>query len=180
MASVTKSTVTYVRIDDARLAAVCENYFRWKDLNNYIKASGSRGINMPDAISEPIACYALGYAWNRGPIPGDASKPGSSMIIEIKATSSTDNDLTSFSPKSKFDKLVFISFDLTNDKVSIYELNISSYELSKIRVSSTETIADQQSQKRRPRLSIFKSIIFPNNVAPVASFDLRSRTLTKY
>ena len=52
-------SVNYVEIDAQRLDTVCDAYFKWKDLNTYIKQNSTRGINMPDVISEPIACYCL-------------------------------------------------------------------------------------------------------------------------
>ena len=38
---------------------------KWKDLNTYVKSLVSRGINMPDAISEPMGCYCLNLLWNK-------------------------------------------------------------------------------------------------------------------
>ncbi len=46
-------------IDDARINETCNAYFKWKDLNTYISNCSHRGINMPDAISEPMGCYCL-------------------------------------------------------------------------------------------------------------------------
>lgn len=65
----------YIEIDDARINETCDAYFKWKDLNTYIKSTSSRGINMPDAISEPMGCYCLGYLWNRDNEVGDATDP---------------------------------------------------------------------------------------------------------
>lgn len=56
----------YITIDDARIDETCNAYFKWKDLNTYISNNSHRGINMPDAISEPMGCYCMGYLWNRG------------------------------------------------------------------------------------------------------------------
>lgn len=55
-----------IKIDDARIDETCSAYFKWKDLNTYIKSNSNRGINMPDAISEPMGCYCLDLVWNRG------------------------------------------------------------------------------------------------------------------
>ena len=43
-----------IQIDNARINETIDAYFKWKDLNTYIKSTSSRGINMPDAISEPM------------------------------------------------------------------------------------------------------------------------------
>ena len=65
----------YITIDDARIDETCNAYFKWKDLNTYISNNSHRGTNMPDAISEPMGCYCLGYLWNRGDEVGDATIP---------------------------------------------------------------------------------------------------------
>ena len=62
-----------IQIDNARINETIDAYFKWKDLNTYIKSTSSRGINMPDAISEPMGCYCLGYLWYRGDVVGDAT-----------------------------------------------------------------------------------------------------------
>ena len=49
------------KIDEVRKDEVCDAYFKWKDLNTFIKSQTSRGINMPDAISEPLGCYCMDY-----------------------------------------------------------------------------------------------------------------------
>lgn len=43
-----------IKIDDARIDETCSAYFKWKDLNTYIKSNSNRGINMPDAISRVL------------------------------------------------------------------------------------------------------------------------------
>ena len=45
-----------IKIDEPRIQETCDAYFKWKDLNTYVKSLVSRGINMPDAISEPMGC----------------------------------------------------------------------------------------------------------------------------
>lgn len=75
----------YITIDDARIDETCNAYFKWKDLNTYISNNSHRGINMPDAISEPMGCYCLGYLWNRGDEVGDATDPNTGRKIEFKA-----------------------------------------------------------------------------------------------
>ena len=89
----------YITIDDARIDETCNAYFKWKDLNTYISNNSHRGINMPDAISEPMGCYCLGLLWNRGDEVGDATDPNTGKKIEFKATSRFEGDLSSFGPK---------------------------------------------------------------------------------
>ena len=73
----------YITIDDARIDETCNAYFKWKDLNTYISNNSHRGINMPDAISEPMGCYCMGYLWNRGDEVGDATDPNTGRKIEF-------------------------------------------------------------------------------------------------
>ena len=54
----------FIRIDAPRIDDACGAYFKWKDLNSYVSKNSTRGINMPDVISEPIGCYCLGLFWN--------------------------------------------------------------------------------------------------------------------
>ena len=104
-----------IEIDEARIDETCNAYFKWKDLNTYISNNSRRGINMPDAISEPMGCYCLGYLWNRGSEVGDATNPKTGEKIEFKATSRFEGDLSSFGPKCEFDDLVFLRFNLNEN-----------------------------------------------------------------
>ncbi len=120
-----------IEIDEARIDETCSAYFKWKDLNTYISNNSHRGINMPDAISEPMGCYCLGYLWNRGSEAGDATDPATNRKIEFKATSRFEGDLSSFGPKCTFDDLVFLRFNLEENLLYIYDLKINSEEFGR-------------------------------------------------
>lgn len=160
-------------IDDARIDATCDAYFKWKDLNTYIKNTSSRGINMPDAISEPMACYCLGFEWNRGKEVGDATDPKTGRKIEFKATSSFEGDLSSFGPKTIFDDLVFLRFNLDENLLYIYDLNVNSEEFGKYPANKTQTIQDQKNEGRRPHVSLFELFVKAKNLKPDIIFDIR-------
>lgn len=160
-------------IDNARLNSACEAYFLWKDLNNYVKSIDTRGINMPDVISEPIACYALGYTWNRGSASGDATDERGRKI-EFKATSRWDGDLSSFGPKCQFDDLVFLRFNLTENKMYIYDLNIDSYQFGQMPANKKQTIRQQQQQGRRPHISLYDMFVVGRNMEPTVIFNIRT------
>ena len=166
--------IRFFEIDEVRIDEACEAYFKWKDLNTYIKSVGKRGLNMPDAISEPMGCYCLDLLWNRGKIPGDASDKEKKLKIEFKATSNFDSDLSSFGPKSKFDDLVFLRFDLEENKLYVYDLHINSVQLGKFQASKKETVEDQRKQGRRPRLGLIETYIKPNKLKPDVIFDIRT------
>lgn len=70
-------------------------YHYWKNLNKQLEPFASRKVNIPESISEPLVCYALGYTWHNKAntnSSGDASFDG--KLVEIKATSNFDDDLT--------------------------------------------------------------------------------------
>ena len=165
--------IAYFTIDDARIDETCNAYFKWKDLNTYISNNSHRGINMPDAISEPMGCYCLGYLWNRGDEVGDATDPNTGRKIEFKATSRFEGDLSSFGPKCVFDDLVFLRFKLDENLLYIYDLNINSEEFGKYPANKTQTIQEQKNQGRRPHVSLQTLFVDANNLEPDIIFDIR-------
>lgn len=162
-----------ITIDDARIDETCNMYFKWKDLNTYISNNSRRGINMPDAISEPMGCYCLDFLWNKGNIVGDATDPITNRKIEFKATSRFEGDLSSFGPKTEFDDLVFLRFNLNDNLLYIYDLNINSKEFGKYPANQKETIEDQKQQGRRPHVSLYKLFVEAKELRPDIIFDIR-------
>ena len=156
-----------IEIDEARIDETCNAYFKWKDLNTYISN------NMPDAISEPMGCYCLGYLWNRGSEVGDATNPKTGEKIEFKATSRFEGDLSSFGPKCEFDDLVFLRFNLNENLLYIYDLKINSEEFGKYPANKTQTIQDQKEQGRRPHVSLQQLFVDAQNLEPDIIFDIR-------
>lgn len=163
----------YIKIDNARINETCDAFFKWKDLNTYIKSTSSRGINMPDAISEPMGCYCLGLLWNRGDEVGDATDPITKVKVEFKATSKFDGDLSSFGPTTVFDDLVFLRFNIYDNLLYIYDLKINSDELGSYPANSFETIEQQKQQKRRPHVSLKKLFVDAKQLVPDIIFDIR-------
>jgi len=161
-----------IKIDAARIDETCNAYFKWKDLNTYISNNSHRGINMPDAISEPMGCYCLGYEWNRGDEVGDATAPDGRKI-EFKATSRFEGDLSSFGPKCQFDDLVFLRFNLDDNLLFIYDLQVNSEEFGKYPANSRETIQDQKNQGRRPHISLQTLFVEAKKLEPDIIFDIR-------
>ena len=159
-----------ITIDDARIDETCNAYFKWKDLNTYISNNSRRGINMPDAISEPMGCYCLGFLWNRGSQVGDATDPITDRKIEFKATSRFEGDLSSFGPKTVFDDLVFLRFKLDENLLYIYDLKINSEEFGKYPANQNETIEDQKKQGRRPHVSLYKLFVETKDLEPDVIF----------
>lgn len=166
----------YVVVDKARYKDSLDMYHLWKELDQRIRTSATRGVNIPETITEAIACYAMRYRWNKG-TGGDAIDT-SGRIIEMKATSNWERDTSSFSPKEEFDELVFLRLDKRQDLLYIYETNINSDELKRIQVNSSETLEMQQNAGRRPRFSIIKLIIEPRGLEPVKVVSMRDGKIT--
>lgn len=160
-----------VKIDEPRIQETCDAYFKWKDLNTYVKSLVSRGINMPDAISEPMGCYCLNLLWNKSSGGDAVAEDG--RKIEFKATSNYDYDLSSFGPKTEFDDLVFLRFNLDLNMLFVYDTGINSEELKKIAVSKSATVGDYQKAGKRPHISVIDTIIKARNLEPTVTFNIR-------
>lgn len=146
------STMRKDMLKEAKIA-----YLHWKELNSIIAGDlNSRLVNLPEAISENLVCSSLGFTRNTN-ISGDATDQDGN-IVEIKATSNFERDLTSFSPNQKFDRLIFLRLNITENRALIYDIQLNSEELGSLPVNYNETVADQQRQNRRPRLSLIKYI----------------------
>ena len=163
----------HIAIDDARIDATCDAYFKWKDLNTYISNNARRGINFPDTISEPMACYALGLLWNKGDEVGDATNPRTGEKVELKATSRFEGDLSSFGPRCSFDDLVFLRLNAYRNMLYIYDLHINSEEFGQYPANSKETIQDQKKQGRRPHVSLQRLFVESQGLLPDVIFDIR-------
>lgn len=173
------STNTFIEISPYKIQETCDAFFKWKDLDAYIRSVSNRGINMPDAISEPMACYCLGLLWNIGPTKGDATDKYKKKIIEFKATSRFEGDLSSFGPDCKFDNIYVLRFNLKENTLYIYNLNMSSEDLATIKVNSHQTFGDQQRQGRRPHISLVDLFIKPRKLEPEVIFDITSRRIVE-
>lgn len=169
----------YIKIDDARIDETCNAYFKWKDLNTYIKNNSHRGINIPDAISEPMGCYCLGLLWNRNDAVGDATDPRTNAKIEFKATSRFEGDLYSFGPKTEFDDLVFLRYNIDDNLLYIYDLHVNSYQFGQYPANNKQTIQEQKNQGRRPHVSLQTLFVDAKHLEPDIIFDIRKCKVIK-
>ncbi len=95
-------------------ALIRELYKDWKGLNDRLKKIGTRGINLPETISENAFCLFFTdcvrtVGLKKGKCSFDAINTKTGSRIQIKA-SSVGNDLTSFGPRSEWDELFFLDF----------------------------------------------------------------------
>ncbi len=164
-------------IDKERYKKVLHLYFLWKELNATIKEDYSRGINLPEAITEPICCYVNDYELSLGAGSEDAINTKNNNQVQIKATSNWNSDLTSFGPESKFDELHFVRLNQSEDKMYLYEIPIN--ELKTLKVNKNDTFEEQQRAGRRPRFSIIANYIVKYKINHYAVVDLVTGEITK-
>ena len=165
------------KITEERFKKVISLYFNWKALNTGIKEDYSRGVNLPEAITEPICCYVNNFNLSLGEGSEDAVVPETGELVQIKATSNFNSDLTSFGPNSKFNLLHFVRLNQAEDKMYLYDIPVA--DLKKVKVNKTETYEEQQAQLRRPRFSIIDKYIKPYKIEAYAVVDLKTLEIKK-
>ncbi len=171
--SVINKRIKYIKYDNSDCPNLFNVYNKWKKLCESLEAMKKRTTNIPEAISECAVAILNGYVFlNQKSISANGKKistsfdcfdPNSGDKIQVKACS-TEKDLTSFGPRSKFDKLIFVDFynDGERDgKFKVYDIPIA--YIINAHVNSNQTITDQSNQARRPRISI-KDIILNHNI----------------
>lgn len=144
----------------------------WVKLNNGLGKYG-RKVNVPEVLSEGMFCVFSNSVRYQRKIKGKGSASFDTINIEtgereqIKA-SSIKSDLTSFGPKSEWDKLYFMSF-YNNGNIDgtfdVYEIPNKLIYANK--VNRGQTMKLQQGEKRRPRFSIMDDIITPYKIKPI-------------
>lgn len=157
----------------------------WKLLHECLReeAAGDQGLfhneratNIPEAISEVMYCI-LTTAGRYHKSPNEKLKDRSfdafdiieGKAVQIKATQ-MKYDCTSFGPKSKQDKIIFMDFYNNGNidgTVDVYEIP---YDLvSNVIVKQKEqiTFEDRKKEGKRPRFSVKKFVIEPNDLQPL-------------
>ncbi len=144
-------------------------YSKWKKLNDSIKKISTRGINLPEAISENAFCIFFPECvrvvkLKQGKCSYDVFNRKTGERIQIKA-SSIDEDLSSFGPRSEWDILYFLDFSAGDGSFKAYKIEAD--WIYKHQVNKNQNFGDQQAQGRRPRFSIVENIIKPRGLRPV-------------
>jgi len=164
--------VEYAPDDINKWLALFEAY---KILNNWLRVFWARWVNLSEGLSEVAFCITMGSHRFAKKIWGNQSTSFDTFNLlkgeaeQIKACS-VEQDLTSFWPDSKWDKLYFMDFynnwnvDWTFD---IYE--ILTELIHNMKVNKEQSFLDQQKQWKRPRLSIKKDIIKVHGLTPIKS-----------
>jgi len=144
-------------------------YNLWNTLNKAIKTISTRGINLPEAISENAFCLFFPdciriVKLKKGKCSYDVLNTKTGSRIQIKAASISP-DLSSFGPRSEWDELFFLDFSAGNGSFKAY--NINPDWIYKHKVNKNQTFGDQQRQGKRPRFSITDNIIKLKNLKPI-------------
>ena len=166
-----------LKFDDSDRKKLFSIYNSWRSLCNNLNGLKSRGVNLPEGLSESSFCLEMGFYRITNSISGantsfDAYDPKSHSRVQVKACSVLP-DLTSFGPKSVWDKLYFIDFyrkGKWDGKFDIYFIK-NDYVYNH-KVNRNQTFKQQQQQKRRPRFSIFNEIVLKNHLKPIKTGDL--------
>lgn len=144
----------------------------WVKLNNGLSKYG-RKVNIPEVLSEGMFCVFSNSVRYQRKLKGKGSASFDTINLktgereQIKA-SSIESDLTSFGPKSEWDKLYFMNFYNNGNPDGTFDVyEIPNRLIYKNKVNSAQTMKKQQEEKRRPRFSIMKDIIKPNKIKPL-------------
>lgn len=144
-------------------------YFDWKKLNDRLKAISTRGINLPETISENAFTLFFPDCFRVVSLKGmkcsfDCINIKTGSRIQIKA-SSVASDLTSFGPRSEWDELFFLDFSAGDGSFKAYKIEPDL--IYKHMVNKKQSFEQQQEENRRPRFSIIEQIIKPHRLKPV-------------
>ena len=130
-------------------------YFSWKEVNDNIKKISTRGINLPEAVSENAYCFFFDNCvrivkLKDGKCSYDVINTKTGSRIQIKAAS-VKYDLTSFGPRSEWDELFFLDFSEGDGSFKVYK--IEQDWIYKHMVNRIQTFEQQQAERRRPSLA---------------------------
>ncbi|NQU83070.1 MAG: Bsp6I family type II restriction endonuclease [Parcubacteria group bacterium] len=146
----------------------------WAKLTVGMKEFRSRGVNIPEGISEVAFCIYTGSTRMLG-LKGSASKSFDTFNLktgkaeQIKACS-VKGDLTSFGPKSKWDDLYFLDFYNDGNIDGTFDIyKIPNHLIQGASVNKGQKFSHQQAEKRRPRLRVKKEVIEKHQLKPLAS-----------
>ena len=99
--------------------------------------------------------------------------------IQVKA-SSVEEDLTSFGPKTEWDRIYFMDFyreGAWDGSFDIYEIDTE--EILNFPVNKKETFQEQQKQGRRPRFSIKKDLILQGKYISKETYKITKEAIVE-
>lgn len=165
--------------DKSDKAALYRIYRLWRLLSSLLSKINARAINLPEGLSEGAFCLEMGVVRITDSISGantsfDCFNLEKNERIQVKACSVLP-DLTSFGPKSVWDKLYFVDFYREGKWDGTFDIYlIDNSDIYEHKVNRTQTLRDQQIAGRRPRFSIFTSVIKAKELKPIKTGSLNS------
>jgi hypothetical protein len=166
--------IEFDKNDRVKLANI---YKEWRTLCDLLREIGGRNVNLPEGLSESAFCLEMNMYRVDSNVSGantsfDAYNTNGCKRVQVKACSVLP-DLTSFGPKSIWDELYFCDFYRNGDWNGTFDIYLIDNDLIyNHKVNKTQTMRDQQKEKRRPRFSIYKELITKNNIQPVKTGSL--------
>jgi hypothetical protein len=150
-------------------AILKEIYFKWKELNDNLKKISTRGINIPDTLTENAFCLFFPEYVRICKIEGqkcsfDCISTKTGEKVQVKAASIYP-DLSTFGPRSEYDRLFFCDFSKGDASFKVYDIPIA--EIKKVKVNKNQTFEEQQALNRRPRFSITKEFAINKGLKPI-------------
>ena len=140
-------------------------YKMWVAMNDFSKKYNFRKINLPEVISEIVACYSFGLGRTNN-VVGSLRDSFSMDAVshdghkyQIKGSSYEGGTLNSFSPNSNFDFVIIVDAFNEGKWDGSMVLYLIKCNLSKIKVNNQETFEQQQKQKRRPRFNLLAKVL---------------------
>lgn len=170
------TTVTvFDETDKKRLYQI---YQDWRSLCKNLNDIGARAVNLPEGLSEGGFCVAMKCVRCNEAISGantsfDCFNLQTNERVQVKACSVLP-DLTSFGPKSEWDKIYFVDFYREGRWDGSFDIYlIDTNDIYNHKVNAHQTLKEQQEQGRRPRFSIYKEIIQSKKLKPIMTFSLK-------
>ena len=166
-----------IAFDQTDIPILKDVYDYWRELCNKISKIGGRYVNLPESLSEAAFCQCMNSVKLFKNISGanssfDAYDLERKKRIQVKGCSVVP-DLTSFGPRSQWDELYFVDFYRDGKFDGQFDVYLIPNELIyNFKINASQTFLDQQRQGRRPRLSIFRNIIIPNQIKPIKTCSL--------
>lgn len=178
-----KECVGYADVfNEIDLKTITDIYFKWKKLNKEVQSLGSRRINLPEIISEGLACLVLNLVRtnatnfsNIGSTSFDCLDVNTGTTYQLKAVSTLqENEYggpSSFGPRSEADKIILLHFICEKDRVDFY---LCDENIDEIKVNKDETFKQQCEKGKRPRFKLLQRLK-ENKTEPMLTWFLEEK-----
>lgn len=168
-------------------ASLKKIYESWRTLCSELAKMEARAVNLPEGLSEIAVAIAKNFWRCTGNIPGanssfdcyDPKGVRGRNRIQIKACSVLP-DLTSFGPKSQWDRIFFADFFRNGEWDGTFDLyELVTDDINNFQVNSKQTLLDQKLQGRRPRFSIYEGLILKGRFKSKETYQITEKGVLK-